>query len=231
MTHIWFSFFKGMHCHAAIVAGLVCSKFNHSTNDLEPRSLTVEDFRNGNIKSFKGPGTTVVNHLNQIMSKYFDAPMFENPFHLSAYIPKQNMNAPDLIEATQLQSLWISNFKKSLADTTILKVLARWFKNTLIHSTKVTRTNPYYCPALANGYNMYYQELCITKSYKKKIHGYEGKDQIPYGYPLCLTGEALDAYANNPYDLSTRKEFLNTISLNCIDKKKDTKMTPPYELA
>jgi hypothetical protein len=69
VDHIWFSFFEGMHRHAAIVAGLVCSKFNHSTNDLEPGSLTVEDFRNGNIKSFKEPGTTVTNHLNQIMSK------------------------------------------------------------------------------------------------------------------------------------------------------------------
>jgi hypothetical protein len=81
--------------------------------------------------------------------------MFENPFHLSAYVPKQNMNAPDLIEATLLQSLWISNFKKSLADTTISKVLARWFENTLIPSTKETRTNPSYRPALANGHDMY----------------------------------------------------------------------------
>jgi hypothetical protein len=69
VDHKWFSFFKAMHCHAAIVAGLVCSKFNHSTNDFEPGSLTVEDFRNGNIKSFKELGTTVANHLNQIMSK------------------------------------------------------------------------------------------------------------------------------------------------------------------
>jgi hypothetical protein len=53
VDHIWFSFFKGMHRHAAIVAGLVCSKFNHSTNDLEPGSLTVEDFRNNN-KVFQG---------------------------------------------------------------------------------------------------------------------------------------------------------------------------------
>jgi hypothetical protein len=69
VNHIWFSFFESMHCQAAIVAGLVCSKFNHSTNNLEPGSLTVKDVRNGNIKSFKEPGTTVANHLNQIMSK------------------------------------------------------------------------------------------------------------------------------------------------------------------
>jgi hypothetical protein len=52
VDHMRFSFFEGMHCHAAIVAGLVCSKFNHSTNNLELGSLTVKDFRNGNIQSF-----------------------------------------------------------------------------------------------------------------------------------------------------------------------------------
>ncbi len=67
LDHIWFSFFEGMHCHTAIVAGLVCSKFNHLTNKLEPGSL--EDFRNGDIKSFKEPYTTVSDHLDQIMSK------------------------------------------------------------------------------------------------------------------------------------------------------------------
>jgi hypothetical protein len=96
--------------------------------------------------------------------------MFENPFHLSAYVPKQNMNAVDLIEATLLQSFWISNFKKSLADMTISKVLARWFENTLHHSTKKTRTNSSYRPALASGHSMYYQEFCTIKSYKKKNH-------------------------------------------------------------
>jgi hypothetical protein len=40
--------------------------------------------------------------------------------------------------------------------------------------------------------------ILYNKSYKKKINGYKGKDQIPYGYPHCLTGEAWDAYANNP---------------------------------
>jgi hypothetical protein len=118
-----------------------------------------------------------------------------------------------------------------LADTTLSKVLARWFENTLIHSMKKARTNPSYRPALANGHDMYYQEFCTTKSYKKKNHGYKGKDHIPYGYPLCPAGEAWDVYANNPYDLITWKEFLNTISLNCTDKKKHTKMMPPYALA
>ena len=68
--NIWFSFFEGMHRHAAIVAGLVCSKFNHSTNKLNPGSLTLDDFRNeGVLKSFKDPGITVAAHLDMIMTK------------------------------------------------------------------------------------------------------------------------------------------------------------------
>ncbi len=62
--------------------------------------------------------------------------MFQNQFHLSVYVPKQTMNAADLIEATRLQSLWISNFKRTLANTTISKVPANWFENTLHYSTK-----------------------------------------------------------------------------------------------
>jgi hypothetical protein len=141
------------------------------------------------------------------------------------------MNAADLIEATRSQSLWISNFKRTLANTTISKVFANWFENTLHYSTQKTRTYPSYHPALAIGHDMYYLEACTTDSYKKRIHIHEGKDQIPYGYPVCIAGVVWDVYINNPFDLSTRKEFLSTISLSCIDKKKETKMTPPYALA
>ncbi len=43
--HVWFSFFEGMHRHAAIVSGLVCSKFDHTTNELKPGSLTFGRFQ------------------------------------------------------------------------------------------------------------------------------------------------------------------------------------------
>ncbi len=121
-------------------------------------------------KVFQGTRHCSLGQFGPDHVKKNDAPMCENPFHLSAYIPKQNMNAADLIEATLLQSLWISNLKKYLAGTTISKVLARWFKNKLHHSTKETRTNPSYRPALANCHSMYYQEFCTIESYKKKNH-------------------------------------------------------------
>ncbi len=172
-----------MHPHAAIVAGLVCSKFNHLTNKLEPGSLTLEAFKNGDIKSFEDPNTTVSEHLDQIMPGDFDAPMVQGPFHLSAYVPKNDMNAAELIEVARLQSVWISNFKRTLASTSISKVLVNWFENTLQHSLTDTRINPSYHPLLANGHSMYYQEGCTTEHYKKRVQ-MSTNDQKPYQYPL-----------------------------------------------
>jgi hypothetical protein len=79
------------------------------------------------------------------------------------------MNAAELIEVAKLQSVWISNFKKTLASTSISKVLVNWFENTLQHSSTDTRRNPSYRPLLANGHSMYYQEGCTTERYKKRV--------------------------------------------------------------
>ncbi len=129
---VWFSFFEGMHQHAAVVAGLVCSKFNHSTNELKLGSVKLIDFRNeGVIKSFKDPGITIEEHLDKIMKKDINAPMFNNTFHLLAYIPKTENakeNARKLIEGAKLQSSWISNFKMSSARTTLSKNITNWGK-------------------------------------------------------------------------------------------------------
>jgi hypothetical protein len=77
---------------------------------------------------------------------------------------------------------------------------------------------------------MGYQEACSVANYKKKNHLFEGNDKGAYGYPDCLTGSAWDAYTKNPFDLFTKKDFLSTISLLCLDKTKDTKMTPLYAI-
>ena len=136
---VWFSFFEGMHRHAAIVAGLVCSKFNHSTNELEPGSLKLDDFRNESVvKSFRDPGITVEKQLDMIMAKQINAPMFTKSFPLSAYIPKTEKPGEDagkLIEGAKLQSLWISHFKVGLARITLPKNIATWLKTIQAHST------------------------------------------------------------------------------------------------
>ncbi len=103
-------------------------------------------------------------------------------------------------------------------------------QNYIATHTKKTRSNPKYPPALGKGHNMYYQEACTVGNYKKITHPYKGKDKPAYGYPDCLISAAWETYTKNPFDFTTRKDFLNTISLTCIDKTKDTKMTPPYAL-
>jgi len=128
---VWFSFFEGMHRHAAIVAGLLCSKFNHITNELKLESLTLNDFSGeGVIKSYKDLGISVEDHLNKIMTKELEPPMLTNTFHLSAYIPKQRMDeeqdATTFINGAIYQSTWISNFKRYSATTTLLKNISEW---------------------------------------------------------------------------------------------------------
>jgi hypothetical protein len=150
---IWFSFFEGMHRHAAIVTGIVCSKFNHVTNELELGSLKLNDFRNeGVVKSFRDPGVTVEDHLDNIMTKQIEAPMFTNTFNLSAYIPRTSSRGEDagkLIEGARLQSLWISRFKLGSARITLSKNIANWLKTIQTHSTGHTRSNPKYRPNIS----------------------------------------------------------------------------------
>ena len=237
---IWFSFFEGMHRHAAIVAGLVCSKFNHSTNELNPGSLTLDDFRNeGVLKSFKDPGITVAAHLDMIMTKQIDAPMFQNGFNLTAYIPKLhgktmdaiNKDAGKLIEAARMHSEWISNFKLTSATKTLSKNIAQWLETTLNHSTKDTRNNRNYRPKVdAEGASVIVPQTDTKpKAFQKAMKkGDQNDDAVCYGCPSCITSGVWDAYINNPFDPVARKEWVKSIALPCTDENKVTEMTPPY---
>ena len=233
---VWFSFFEGMHRHAAIVGGLVCSKFNHSTNELEPGSLKLDDFRNeGIIKSFRDPGTTVEEHLNMIMKKKIDAPMFENVFHLSAYIPKwaqgAEQDAGKLIEGAKLQSSWISNFKMSSARTTLSKNIANWVKTIQLHSTGQTRNNPKYRPniEMKDAPNIVPQTDTRLSSFKLTMSkSNQDDDAVCYGCPSCIRSDAWNDYVNAPFNPIARTALVKTITFPCIDKTKTSDMTPPY---
>ena len=240
--HIWFSFFEGMHRHAAIVAGLVCSKFNHFTNDLLPGSLTLDDFRNeGVLISFKDPGITVEEHLDMIMTKAIEAPMFHNEFNLTAYIPKTQgveKDATKLIEAAKMYSGWISKFKLASATRTLSNNIARWLEQTLTHSTKETRNNPNYRPKVDAEKASLWTPQNETKpnDFQKDMKKFQkdndktdkNDDAVCYGCPSCITSDVWDAYIKNPFDPVARKAWVKSISLPCTDEKKNTEMTPPY---
>jgi len=233
---VWFSFFEGMHRHAAIVAGLLCSKFDHITNELELGSLTLKDFSGDTVlKSYKDPGISVEDHLNKIMTKQLDPPMFTNTFHLSAYIPKHvigdKQDATTFITGAIYQSTWISNFKRSSATTTLSKNLSKWLETTQQHSTKHTRNCSGYRPLLGEGHDMLLQKETSVSTFKTAISKFEQKDWVAYKYPDCLRGHNWDGYVGNPFDITARKDFVVTISFPCMDPTKKTTMTPPYGIS
>ena len=51
--NIWISFVEGLHRHAAIIACLLCTKFDYKTNIIKPGSLQLEDFRKADIPYYK----------------------------------------------------------------------------------------------------------------------------------------------------------------------------------
>jgi hypothetical protein len=231
-----------MHQHAAIVAGLVCSKFNHSTNELDPASLTLDDFRNeGVLKSFKDPDITVEDHLNMIMTKEIDAPMFQNDFNLTAYVPKLrgdtmdviNKDAGKLIDAAKMHSQWISNFKLTSATKSLSKNIAQWLDTTLNHSTKDTRKNQNYRPKVDAEESFVIvpqtdvKPNAVLKAMKKMG---QANDAVCYGCPSCITSDVWDAYIKNPFDMVARKAWVKSIALPCTDANKVTEMTPPYRI-
>jgi hypothetical protein len=218
-----------------MVAGLVCSKFNHSTNELEPGSLKLDDFRNESVvKSFRDPGITVEEHLDLIMTKQIEAPMFTNAFPLSAYIPKTGKPGEDagkLIEGAKLQSLWISRFKVGSARITLPKNIATWLKTIQAHSTGQTRSNPKYRPNISGEHAPVIVHQTDTKlsTFKKTMEDRgDENDAAVYGFPSCITSEAWNAYINAPFDPIARRAFVQTITFPCIDKTKKTDMTPPF---
>ena len=239
--HIWFSFFEGMHRHAAIVAGLVCSKFNYSTNELHPGSLTLDDFKKeGVLKSFKDPDITVAAHLNKIVTKQIDAQMFQDDFNLTAYIPTKlrdntvdaiNKEAGKLIDAARMYSEWISNFKLTSATTTLSKNIATWFRTTLNETKKDTRNNRNYRPKVdaEKASVILPQKDTKPKAVQKEMTKInQTNDAVCFGCPSCITSSVWDAYIKNPFDPVVRKEWLKSIALPCTDEDILTEMTPPY---
>jgi len=195
----------------------------------------MDDFINkGVIKYFKDPGITVEEHLNRIMKKDINLPMFNNAFHLSACIPKTENakeNAGKLIEGAKLQSSWISNFKKSLERTTLSKNIANWGKTIQLHSTGQTENDPKYCPKIdTTGTPKIVPQTDTKPSAFKQTMNKRGKDgnAVCHGRPSCITSEAWNAYINAPFDQIARKAWVKTITFPCIDKTKTSDMAPPY---
>ena len=226
-----------MHRHAAVITGILCSKFNHLTNELEPGSLTLDHFKNEDIvKFFSDPGVTVEEQLNNIMTKQTEAPMFNNTFFIHGFIPKISNpedNAGKIIEGAKLQSAWISCFKLTLARVTLSKNIANWLKTIQSHSTGHTRNNPKYRPKISvrDASVIVHQTDTKVSAFKRAMEK-SGRDDDCHVYdvPSVIRSESWNAYIKSPFEGVARRAFVQTISFPCIDDTKLSDMTPPYRI-
>jgi hypothetical protein len=45
VDNLWVSFVEGLHWHDAMIACLLCTKFDYSSNKIQPDSLDIQDFK------------------------------------------------------------------------------------------------------------------------------------------------------------------------------------------
>jgi hypothetical protein len=89
VDYLWVSFVEGLHWHAAMITCLLCTKFDYSSNKIQPGSLDIQDFKNARVPHFKDPGVTLKGQLKLIIRGEFEAKMLKSTFNVQAYIPKK----------------------------------------------------------------------------------------------------------------------------------------------
>jgi hypothetical protein len=142
VDNLWVSFVEGSHRHAAMITCLFCTKFDYSSNKIQPSSLDIQDFKNARVPHFKDPGVTLKEQLKFIISGEFEPKMLKSTFNVQAYIPKKlTGNIDELKKAMKNQSDWISINKMQAANKTILKAILLWLEETLLHSSPRRRNN------------------------------------------------------------------------------------------
>ncbi len=67
------SFIEGLHRHAAILASLLCMKFDHSNNIIIPGSLQLDHFEKAQLLHYNNPGVIPRQQLAHIAGNNFDA--------------------------------------------------------------------------------------------------------------------------------------------------------------
>jgi hypothetical protein len=68
---------------------LLCTKFDYSSNKIQPGSLDIQDFKNTRVPRFKDPGVSPKEQLKLIISGEFEAKMLTSTFNVQVYIPKK----------------------------------------------------------------------------------------------------------------------------------------------
>jgi hypothetical protein len=89
---VWIGFIEGLHRHTAIIASVLCMKFDYSNNIIIPGSLQIDHFKTAKIPHYKNSGITLREQLGLIVGNNFDALMLKTPILIQAYIPNRVAN-------------------------------------------------------------------------------------------------------------------------------------------
>ncbi len=164
---VWISFIEGLHKHAAILASLLCMKFDYSNNIIIPGSLQIDNFKKAQIPHYKNPGVTPRQQWALTVGNNFDALMLKTTMLIQACIPSRVANWSGgtiqlLMEALKTKSDWILISKTISANKTISKLLSTWLIETMNHSSAEKRNNCNKRPKFTAMF-IYQEQLTIEK--------------------------------------------------------------------
>jgi hypothetical protein len=135
--NIWICFFKGLHCHSALLITLLSAIFNPTKNVFKHKSLTASYFREQQLQHYKEDTKTPHKRLRDIFFKKINAPMLTKLFRIKCIAPKQCETTPtgnEVLEFTQKiikYSELISDSKKTSADNSPSSLLSKALMNEL----------------------------------------------------------------------------------------------------
>jgi hypothetical protein len=76
--YVWISFIEGLQRHAAILASLLCMKFDYSNNNIILGSFQLDNFERAHILHYKNPGVTPREQLGKIVGDHFEVLMLKH---------------------------------------------------------------------------------------------------------------------------------------------------------
>jgi len=224
------SFIEGLHRHSAIIACLLCAKFDYLNNILVPDSLRINTFTDADIQYFALPvdsSFTPKHALCEIVNNpESTSSMLNTPINVITYIPKNtNLNLITLMECTKNMSAKISMNKRDSAITSISLGIASGLTYIMAHAisnqiNNVEKNTPQFNDT------MKYQEHMSSSKFMDIING--GNDHL-VGYPKLLRGKEYTNYTRDPLNVGKRDDLISQVSPSSTKSKKNKKIKPsPY---
>ncbi len=226
---IWFSFWEGMHRHAAIIMTLLCANISYNINNCYvPKTLEKISFHDY-IKRYTNPGPCPIKIIQHIFDgANREAKMLKTCLNVMAYIStKTEIDINKLMEVMRIQSWHVSKNKLSSAARTLYTTLSDWLKQCSgfpITSVPVTKQ-----PKILHTFKL--QTAMNDKTYHntKTKKGVEDNSEFNW-FPECINNAEWTAFLANPFEVNKLQWFTRTC-LQSGHKQDDSQdFMPPYRI-